>query len=85
MEKTESIFKVIHYMYSRYDIRRLRYPTFKAEWHECAYFKDLDDVERYVQHQAQMWNKAAEVFPVDSKIKVPLRLPIKRESLNYEG
>ena len=38
MEKTESIFKMIHYMYKWYDIRKLRYPTFKVEWHEYAYF-----------------------------------------------
>ena len=65
--KIESIFKVIHYMYSRYNIRKLRYPTFKVECHEYVYFKTLDEVERYVQHQVQMWNKAREAFPIDSK------------------
>lgn len=67
MKKTESIFKVMQYMYKWHDIRKLRYPSFKVEWHECAYFNTLDEVERYVQHQAQMWNKACEVFPVDGK------------------
>ena len=63
-----SIFKVIHYMYSMHDIRKLRYPTFKVKWHEYAYFNTLDEIESYVLHQAQMWNKTTEVFPVDSKI-----------------
>jgi hypothetical protein len=68
MEKIESIYKVIHYMYKWHDIRKLRYPTFKVKWHEYAYFNTLDEIESYVLHQAQMWNKTTEVFPVDSKI-----------------
>lgn len=59
MEKTESIFKVIQYMYNRHDIRKLRYPTFKVKWHEYAYFMTLDEVERYVQHHAKIWNKSS--------------------------
>ncbi len=62
-----SIFKVIHYMYSMHDIRKLRYPTFKVKRHEYVYFKTLDEVESYVQHLIRMRNKAIEVFPVDSK------------------
>jgi len=85
MEKTESIFKVIHYMYSRYDIRKLRYPTVKVEWHEYAYFKTLDEVECYLQHQAQMWNKVCEgldhaatisVFPVTKSISSRRRIAL---------
>ena len=84
MEKIESIFKVMHYVYKWHDIRKLRYPTFKVKWHEYAYFKTLDEVERYVQHQAQMWNKACEVFPVDGKMVyhyayVVLELPLGTE------
>lgn len=84
MEKIESIFKVIHYMYNRYNIRKLRYPTFKVEWHECAYFKTLDEVESYVQHLAQMYNKTCERFPVDRNMVyhyayVVLELPVGTE------
>ena len=79
-----SIFKVIHYMYSMHDIRKLRYPTFKVKRHEYVYFKTLDEVESYVQHQARMRNKATEVFPVDSKkvyhyAYVVLELPLGME------
>lgn len=84
MEKTESIFKMIHYMYKWYDIRKLRYPTFKVEWHEYAYFNTLDEIESYVQHLAQMYNKDCEVFPVDGKMVyhyayVVLELPLGTE------
>ena len=79
-----SFFKVIHYMYKWHDIRKLRYPSFKVEWHEYVYFMTLDEVERYVQHQAQMWNKACEVFPVDGRMGyhyayVVLELPLGME------
>lgn len=79
-----SIFKVIHYMYSMHDIRKLRYPTFKVKRHEYVYFKTLDEVESYVQHQTRMRNKATEVFPVDSKkvyhyAYVVLELPLGME------
>ena len=79
-----SFFKVIHYMYKWHDIRKLRYPSFKVEWHEYVYFMTLDEVERYVQHQAQMWNKACEVFPVDGRMVyhyayVVLELPLGME------
>lgn len=80
----ESIFKVIYYMYKWHDIRKLRYPMFKVDWHEYAYFKTLDEVERYVQHQARIWKKANEDFPLDSNIVfhyayVVLELPIGME------
>ena len=41
----ESLFKVIRYEYKYLDIRKLRYPTFKVECHEYAYFKTLDEAE----------------------------------------
>lgn len=84
MNNIESIFKVINYMHKWHDIRKLRYPSFKVEWHEYAYFKTLDEVERYVQHHAELWNEANKDFPVDNKTVsyyayVVLELPIGTE------
>ena len=92
MEKEiESIFMVIRYMYKWHDIRKLRYPTFKVEWHEYAYFKTLDEVECYVKYQAQMWYDASDVFPVDNKFLnnyayVVIEIPLGKEvNLSHLG
>lgn len=84
MEKTESIFKVMLYMYKWHDIRKLRYPTFKVKRHEYAYFKTIDEVERYVQHHVKARNKANINYPVENKLVyyyayVVLELPLGTE------
>ena len=80
MEKgIESIFKVIRYEYKYLDIRKLRYPTFKVECHEYAYFKTLDEAESYVQHQAQMWNHANESRVLFYYAYVVLEIPLGTE------
>ena len=84
MNNIESIFKVINYTYKWHDIRKLRYPSFKVERHEYAYFKTLGEVERHVQHHAKIWNKMNKDFPVHNEIDlyyayVVLELPIGME------
>lgn len=64
----ESIFKVIRYMYKWHDLRKLRYPTFKMEWHEYAYFKTLDEVERYVKYQAQTYAYVVIEIPLGMEV-----------------
>lgn len=61
MEKqVESIFKVMHYEHTRNRKSKLRYPTFRVHGSDEIYFKTLEEVEDYMQGQADFYAKAKE-------------------------
>lgn len=69
----------MRYEYKRHDIRKIRYPSFKVDWHECVYFKTLEEVEQYLHDKTGKWNHI--VHPTDTQFisdyaYVVLELPI---------
>lgn len=57
METTESIFKLMHYRYSRANKSKLHYPSFKVYMDIEIYFKTLTEVEGYMQEMARRYTK----------------------------
>ena len=60
METTESIFKLIHYRYSRVNKSKLHYPRFRVYMDKDIYFKTLTEVEGYMQEVARRYTKYLE-------------------------
>ncbi|MBR4388026.1 MAG: hypothetical protein IKT00_02470 [Prevotella sp.] len=53
--EVESIFKVIHYEHIYSNKRKLPYPTFRVNGSNEIYFKNIEDVESYMQKEADFY------------------------------
>ena len=91
MDKIESIFKVMRYEHKCCSKRKLRYPTFKVSGSNEIYFRTLDEVEQYMQKQADHYNRINEMFPIENDydnlyayivIEIPLREEVNVDALD---
>ena len=85
----ESIFKVIHYRHVCDSKRKLRYPTFKVRGDDVAYFKTIDEVERYMQENAAFY-KAVNAYcfcndRLDLYAYVVLEIPLGMQVNTYRN
>ena len=88
MDKIESIFKVIHYRHVCDSKRKLRYPTFKVQGNDVAYFKTTDEVEKYIQGNAVFYKAVNEYCFCSDRLDlyayVVLELPLGMEIYSYQ-
>ena len=89
MDKIESIFKVIHYRHVCDSKRKLCYPTFKVRGDDVAYFKTIDEVERYMQENAAFY-KAVNAYcfcndRLDLYAYVVLEIPLGMQVNTYRN
>ena len=93
MEKEiESIFKVMLYEPKFHNKRRLSYPTFRVSGRDEIYFKNLEEVENYMQERGDIYNNVRKRRPVDDDdyidsyayvvIEIPLREEINVDDLD---
>ena len=47
--EVDSFFKVMQYHYTRHNKLKLRYPTFRVYGSDEIYFKNLEEVEKYME------------------------------------
>lgn len=85
METTESIFKLMHYNYECHYMRKLHYPKFRVSSSEEVYFRNLRELEAYMQKMTRRYYELNESFPVDDTyidtyayvaIEVPLGMEV---------
>lgn len=89
-EYIESIFKVIIFKHRYCNKRLLHYPKFKLSGDERLYFKNIDEVERYIKEQAQLDEKINSQISLENDltgvyayvvIEVPLAMEINDDVL----
>lgn len=91
MDKTESIFKVIHYAPMCLNKRRMHYPTFRVSGSNEIYFRSMEEVEKYIREKGNSYTRIHEMNPVNDDymdlyayvvIEIPLREEVNVEVLN---
>ena len=63
--EVDSFFKVMQYHYTRHNKLKLRYPTFRVYGSDEIYFKNLEEVEKYMQDRGDFYNSVRKMHPVD--------------------
>jgi len=88
MNKIASIFKVIHYRHVCDSKRKLRYPSFKVRGDDVAYFKNINEVERYMQENAVFYKTVNKYCFCNERLDlyayVALELPLGMEVNTYQ-
>lgn len=88
MDMMGSIFKVIHYRHVCDSKRKLRYPTFKVQGNDVAYFKTTDEVEKYIQENAVFYKAVNEYCFCNDRLDlyayVVLEIPLGIQVNTYQ-